>query len=390
MNEPRLQGARRAKPFSPVLDHILNGGPGITFDVRKVAHSARGTSLFSSEFLNNVIMFKYPAASMPMAAGGNGKETGAAVPREPVQTGIFMPYDRTRPEEGGTAIYVRQRNFDDLLRLHVGLTDDRSRLTRDLSIIQVIEKVPTLDPFLMRLVFRESRIEVDHAVFAMPSGEEEAIRATIASRIAPILARALGEDTRRASAALAQLVEVLSDPDGVKAVPLVRAFGIPAESAGSVLTGWKGLTYYQRSFEQAAPLLSRAVGWLKSPKAVPRDVRRRSFEADQFAMAASGLAIGLASMIHRTTDVFAKYEYAFAAMLNESDASPFIEFLNGVERSFWVLGYQTASLQTMATWFATQMADATDGHLTTDAMTTMVRRFRHALDSQMEVARHAG
>lgn len=381
---------KRAKPFSPVLDHILNGGPGITFDVHRCAASANGRRLFSSEFLNNVIMFKYPSASMPLSDAGKTKGNAPVEGQSagPVQTGIFMPYDRARPEDGGQAFYVRHRNFNELLRLHIGLTDEPERLNNDLTIIRTIDKVPTLDPFLMRVAFANSKILVDQAFFEISSEEEVQIRALITAKITPILARALGGDAAKVNAAAAGLVDALWSPASDAGQPFMRAFGVPAEAVASVLSGWKGVTYFQHQFEQTAPVLTRIVSWLKSPKATPRDVRKRSFEAEQFAMASNGIAIGLGAVIHRVTDAFARYEYAFAAMLNEADASPFIEFLKGVERSYWQLGYQTASLRTMAHWYQRDVAANGEAPLTSVAMTTMVRRFRHALDSQMDVAKH--
>ena len=75
-------------------------------------HFERSKCLFKSSVLNDAVVFKFPnfqeeiSDAAKKAFGG----PGAAMDSNPIETGIYLPYSTVGPEDGGCAIYLRQKN----------------------------------------------------------------------------------------------------------------------------------------------------------------------------------------------------------------------------------------------------------------------------------------
>src|SRR5690606_32409384 len=109
------------------------------------------------------------------------------------ETAIYVPQMLEAPERGGYAIYMRQRNYPDLIREHIGIEIDDVLSPRDSDIIKlkIIDEIPSLDPFLLKATFDQYNIEIPPAYLRLARDEEIIIKTMITQRIMPVVARAL-------------------------------------------------------------------------------------------------------------------------------------------------------------------------------------------------------
>ena len=110
---------------SPILKQILEGCSSISLNLIKVGRTLPAEErMFLTPSLNDVIIFKYPNFSdtvstdellVPSGDGGGDESS------RPIETALYVPHHVEAPAQGGYAIYLRGKNYEDLLRDHFGI-----------------------------------------------------------------------------------------------------------------------------------------------------------------------------------------------------------------------------------------------------------------------------
>src|SRR5262249_39525748 len=115
----------------------------------------------------------------------------------PIETGLFVPYDVKDPARGGYAIYLRQANYSHLLRELLGVDiENATQVANDVDILNMIDELPQLVPFLLKESFGLAGIKVSPRYFEITPKEEREIRELIQDKILPIVGTALGVRSR--------------------------------------------------------------------------------------------------------------------------------------------------------------------------------------------------
>src|SRR5690606_32958469 len=109
---------------SPLLSVILSGDSSMALNIPKMM--LRGEPpIFQNRFLNNCVIFKYPNFEVPTnETGFEGMYDSDTEGKEffkPVETAIYIPNDHRDLAAGGSAIYLRQRDFDALMNEIFGI-----------------------------------------------------------------------------------------------------------------------------------------------------------------------------------------------------------------------------------------------------------------------------
>ncbi|MEI6558323.1 MAG: hypothetical protein WCO00_07925 [Rhodospirillaceae bacterium] len=172
------------KSFTPILEAILHGGSGVSLNMIEISrHFDRAKWLFKSTVLNDAVIFKFPNFQVEIseaareAFGG----PGAALDANPIETGIYLPYSTEAPQDGGCAIYLRQKNYQQLLMDTMGASraplpgnpppgaeaDLDPAVAYDLKLLKLLDTVPTLDPFLLKECLDANGIEYDPAILRL-------------------------------------------------------------------------------------------------------------------------------------------------------------------------------------------------------------------------------
>ena len=130
---------KKKKKLSPILDQIMHGGPSTALNVSKITRSLEeGEPFFETSALNRCIIFKYPNFNVEIAGERatdfNSKDSALSEER-PVETAIYIPNDEEFLQDGGYAIYIRQRSSEELLQRYVGVSAeaDSQAMVNDLA-----------------------------------------------------------------------------------------------------------------------------------------------------------------------------------------------------------------------------------------------------------------
>jgi hypothetical protein len=371
-------------PLSPVLDQILNGGTGVAINLpairKKVADEER---MFLTEGLNNAFIFKFPRF-------GEGKDAPAAdldelqskKPPRPIETGLFVPYDVKDAARGGYAIYLRQTNYAALLREFLGVdVEGANQFATDVDILNMIDDLPSLDPFLMKESFGLAGFKVSPKYFEINAKEEREIRDLIQDKILPIVGTALGVRSRLDLINKSKgFLESIWDPTLPEAALFVSAFGISAGDAGSVFGAWKGITYYQYAFQRNRERLALVFSWMGSELSVPTDIQQNRAYAEQQRMYKHSVITRMKDMVRELGQIFREYESCYSEFLDRANPKPFREFLLSANQIYWLLGYCTTAIVHICTCFRTMVLARQSRRLSFDHTNVLLSRLDLAVN----------
>lgn len=386
---------KKKKSLSPILDQIVYGGSSVALSLIKMQTIAGDKAMFRSPSLNKTVIFKYPNFDQqladqpppPPSANAPSVADTAAKSERPIETAIYIPHDATEIAAGGYAIYLRQRDFENLIKHHVGIDIGQisQSYERDVEILRLIDSIPSLDPFLLKSALAKFQDEVHPGYFSISEAEETGIKTLIAGKVNPIVAKALGltsaNDVNERSA---RFLQALWDPTMPEAKLFVSAFGISGDQAQQIFEGWKGVSFYEHTFNRNKAATAKVLSWLNSPDAVPLDIREYKHYKEQQDMFRQQVIKKLRNIISNVSSIFGEYTICHGKFMNEGDPKPFRQFLAGVYRRYWVLGYCSMAVLHASSIFDRFMQSAIQNRLQFDQLDEMLKRLDVSLNSQSD------
>ncbi len=371
------------QPLSPVLDQILNGGTGVSLNLpgirRKVLDEER---MFLTEGLNNAFIFKFPRFGETKEEPQDLDSIQSKKQPRPIETGLFVPYDVKDPVRGGYAIYLRQANYANLLRDLMGVdVENTKQFATDVDILNMIDELPSLDPFLLKESFSLAGIKVSPRYFEITPKEEREIRDLIQDKILPIVGTALGVRSRLDLINKSKgFLEAIWDPSLPEASLFVSAFGISTGDAASVFGAWKGVTYYQYAFQRYRERLAMVFSWMGSEMSVPVDLQQNRAYAEQQRMYKHSVIKRMKDMVRELGQIFREYESCYSEFLDRANPKPFREFLLSASKIYWLLGYCTTAIAHICTCFRSTVLARQSRRLSFDQTNQLLSRLDLAVN----------
>jgi hypothetical protein len=386
---------------SPLLDQICHGGASVALNLTKASDVPAESKLFRCVSLNSTVIFKSPNFDRNISeskwsgtneprqkTGRDASDSRPSRPRSkrPIETAIYVPHDPRDLFSGGYGIYLRQRDFEALLKHHVGLDFQETSLSyeQDIAILKAIDGIPSLDPFLLKGALSFCLDRIDPSYFSISKDEEMAVREVISEKLRPIVARALRlKSSQLVNERTETFLDSLWDPEQSDAQVFLGALGISSESARSVVDGWKGIAFYRVSFEKARPGIEALLDWLASGAAEPKDRPDRA-RLEQQRMFRSQVREKLRTVSQQMVEVFKKYNDSHRQLMSEGRTTAFRSFLENVDRYYWVLGYCSMALRHCSSIFRRYTGLGAAARLTTEELEEMLLKINATLNSQSD------
>lgn len=332
---------------SPVLDQVIRGGSSVSLNLlAKSKPLDQKDRFFSKNTLNGTVVFKYPNFDVNLADLSSfdfGPNSRLSQITKPIETAIFVPYDTERLEEGGDAVYVRQEKFSDLFEHFFGLESKSYKDDPDVHKISLIDECPTLDPFLLQATFRKDQIEIHPNYLEMDLAEETQVKLKIEQKLFPIIGKALGKEIAEGHEGK-RFVDAIWDPTRSEAGIFIQAFGLETYEIDQVMTGWKGVSYYQYLFYRNAKDLKMILNWFRSPYSKPVDAGSNATQMERLNMHKGRVFQQLERLIRSVRSVFSEYDDVYSEFLNENDPKALRDFFRTAEQRYWILGFTCSAL----------------------------------------------
>ncbi len=316
------------------LKPMLDAGSSRVFNcnalTRKVLEKdPNAQRLFRNTPLNGVVLIK---DAVPEA-----ERKGPRCP--PVGTKLYFPFNELDIYEGGRTIFLHdphlQQSIVDNFGQNAAMT--KEGLAEDLRILEVMDSLPSLDPFLMKDVFQRSGIAVNEAYFEITPDQWKEIEIFILQRFEP-LAKAAFPDAMHSDEKARRLVEKIWEAKDVAALaPLIEAFRLPPDKALEIFAAWKGINFYSFQYARVQPKLVEIAKWIKGIEvpfgAVPNEERSKLLSMIE------AVKDQLRREWHGVDQILREYTDGYDKMFNhKASSAEFLGFLRNSSKAYWNLG----------------------------------------------------
>lgn len=328
MHRVRLKALLEACPPSVLFDARARETEGDAVEGGRSALPA----FFDHALLKNVVVLKMVGRDVPGLGGGC------------VQTRLYVPFDAKRANNGGVSMFYNDGLSAGDLEAFFDAKIDPTRIAADLQKLNLLARLPSFAPFLMRDAFERANLAVDLRHFKVSDADADAMREALKAKLKPLAAMALALPANAVGDArldmLARKLWELDDPNFLKAFG--HALMISEGETVETLYAWIGVAFFQREFAKRQAKLRDTAAWL-SQKREPQELRNefvRSLEADR-----GQLRDALRRAWTEAGQTFERYNKSYDALIADSDAKPLVEYLKGVRGDITILGARLALVE---------------------------------------------
>lgn len=323
---------------------LLRAGPSRLFDVRLssrllAASGQRGDLLFSAGFLNTALFLKTYDPTRPRRIDDH----------KIVDTLVFLPFDNTRPADGGESFIFCEETFLTLLEYKLSSFSNGSDVAGDLAKLRVLDALPTFSPFILELAFQRHQIAIPPAYLQLTPELRLNLTEHLKGRVRPLIIAAYGPSGSSIDRAVENLTNKLFYlHDIAELLPLAEALRLQPASAQEVLTAWVGIAYFEYEYSRLQPLLTEFACWLGNydPSGdAPRD------EIQHVKAQMAGIRQKVRDDWNGVVGISGDYRSSYHSMVFSSKPEPFIRFLADARRHYWRMGDVLGRLeQAMRIW----------------------------------------
>lgn len=298
--------------------------------------------MFRNKYLNESIIFKVVDSIVVRGQRQHG-----------VETLIYFPYNHKNIYEGGDSILVSDPRRTEKLLHKCGLDPKREDQVDDAAwdnqIMDMIDQLPTLDPFLLKCKAQQIGIEdqLNEAYFNITLEEWNRIQRPIREKIDALVRKALGMESNNANVSedvAAKIDQNISkflkkiwearDIEGIE--DFVRGMEMPPDRAPDLFFAWKAICYYQVQFCEVEPSLRKLFAWIGNPKtALPIDFGGLRHEVqDQINRDLKTLRTLFRDNYASIVGTLKTYEDSYREFIDANKPAPFKEFLANADRHY--------------------------------------------------------
>lgn len=316
--------------------NLFRNGSSHIFNCRDLTHkieqkikqgaieNAESVFLFHNMTLNRAVYIKTPFANKDKMANRR-KVSGC------FETKLYLPFEDDLVR-GGQAV-----NFSDA-KFYAILHDLRpsenqfsaEEVASDQKRLKIIEKLPSLDPFLLKEKFRQEGIVVDDDYFSVTKDVWLDIRKFVMGKFRPLITFAYPgqEPSKEQVNSLTDLLwESKENPYIEK---MMQALGVSKQKIPEILYAWKALIYYEFLYinhkEKIKQLLtwldnlSNQIGFINPIMKASRDMIQQYLTAN------------IGSFIPILQESKNAYDELF---VHKKNAQPFVSFLSDCQKHFF-------------------------------------------------------
>lgn len=291
-------------------------------------------------------------------------------------TKIIIPFERSDLALGGRSFFVGQRGWMDLLREACA---DGKTLDYDVNTLRQMDRLPSLDPFLLREHLRRHGLTVAPCYFAISPADLEAMQTYVGMQIGELIRLAYANAGH--GAATARLVEaLLSTEVDERLEPLRATLMLEGESFREGVFSWKGFLYYKWMLTVLQPQLTavaKEIGELVISG--PRDLETGAY----LDAARERIRRAITSQRAEVNRTLAIYDKAFDALTQRGEPGSFRTFLLDAPRMFLSMGEKVGQISHIASFWRYRFPAGRSPTATVDEVVDIFQDFEAGLGENL-------
>ncbi|MEO0391953.1 MAG: hypothetical protein AAF213_01760 [Pseudomonadota bacterium] len=272
---------------------------------------------------------------------------------KPIGTKIYVPFDVDNAHAGGKSIFASDRGFRNAITelIGEGTHIDPQAIARDLELINILDTMPALDPFLVRDMMMSRGMEIDERYFQINDTEWDRIQDHIRQRIRPMVSLALPDGVMHSEERMGEMIDAIWKAQDVrKLMPLIKAFLLPVEKTGEIFYAWKGIAFFEYHYKQLSEPAINFARWLQDGAKPSHSITAQ--EEEEFDTLREGIRNKLKGHWSTSTTILKNYSDSYEQLFKEQgSAVAFMNFMADAPNHFWHLGDAIIRLQhAVETW----------------------------------------
>ena len=273
-----------------------------------------------------------------------------ATPRS-AGTKIIVPIDPSDLRAGGRSLFIDQRGFAESLR-EAGHYSDEKKLERDISVLNLLNAIPSLDPFLLREHLRNNQIEVAPCYFAISANDQERMHEFVSNELSRLVQLANGSENDNGSTGR-MVTAMLSGHVNEKLEPLRETLGLSSSDFREGAFGWRGFLYYKWAMQSFWPDVMGILRQIKEiiPQGAISETQRTSLTA-----AKRNIIELVRDNNQHISKVLAIYDESFAGLIASNSPKTFREFLLSAPYMFLELGEKMGAISHIVSFWRYRFA----------------------------------
>jgi hypothetical protein len=323
-------------------------------------------------------MFIHPVLNRSIIVKHNVSETDRLTSGRLEATKVIFPFDQLDLRLGGQLLFVEERDFIGLFNRHLDYTD-RS-LDRDLRVLRILDKLPTLDPFLVRESLKLQQIEVGRCYYRFSESDKAEMLDFVGGEIGALIQQCFGEmrGNDKRMQRLAQLF--LADQESPELEPLRATFRMEASEFSEALFSWKAFLYYRWRSQALSPMLKSTLSSISA-------IRAGRFERDELSFVIRAKRLLEKTITNSWREVSRRlrlYDGAFSALTGRENPGGFRAFLMNGSGMFIELGERIGRLEQIVSFWAYRFGDERVTGISSDEAIEAMRDLLQTLSLSLE------
>lgn len=351
------------------LSGLQTGSTSRVLNLAGVAHEYEGDAAYRSEpffsavTLNSAVIVKHRLRNDEAGIFECGKR---------IATKVIIPFERSDLGLGGRSLFVGQRGWLSLLEQLRGCEWDSER---DITLLEALDELPSLDPFLLREHLRRRDFKIAECYFAISRGEIDRMQSFVAGEISRLVELAYGGGGGGAS--ISKLVgALLSGDDDGRLEPLRLTLGIQADDFRESIFSWKGFLYYKWQLASLWPDVRAVLTELNQVKVSGRDDRHKSGRVSDLGRCVNQ---GIVDQVKQIRGTLAIYDQAFDQLTKAGNPGAFRDFLVNAPNMFVSLGERTGIVSHIASFWRYRFPKGAGRWVDVDELTEILSDFYQCL-----------
>jgi hypothetical protein len=299
-----------------------------------------------------------------------------------ISTKLIIPFERTDLSLGGRSLFVGQRGWQEMLNQLRGDQDDEAR---DVSLLEALDELPSLDPFLLREHLKRRDFKIANCYFAISNADTDRMQRFVSSEISKLVDLAYGgSGSTTGNNNISKLVTLLlSGEVDHRLEPLRLTLGLEGDNFREGIFSWKGFLYYKWVLTSLWPELRAVISELTEVKIVgPRD-NELLREVKDIGQRVNSRIMGQVKKVRDTLQV---YDDAFAELTQAGNPMAFRDFLLKSPEMFITLGERTGMVSHIASFWRYRFPKGKPLQAELDELFDILQDFHHGLGEEEELS----
>ncbi len=362
---PIFSGIRLASDRSVrLLETLGTASTSRVLNLRQIARANRDNPeyaakpLFLSPIINNAFILKQRMRPDEAYLFGSVRA---------MVTKIISPFDPSDLRAGGHSILVDQRGFLESIRTFGNYYGDA--LDRDLKVLQLLNALPSLDPFLLREHLCNHKIDVASCYFAISDSDQQRMTEFVTAELAR-LTKLLGGDESESSKRM--VAAMLSSDVAEELAPLRETLDLTGEDFRQGVFSWRGFLYYKWSMARFWPDVMgvlRQIKEIQPQEAVSRQVR------DELSEARNAIIMLVRDNGKDVSRILSVYDMSFSDLVAQQAPKAFRDFLLSAPRTFLEMGEKMGAISHIVSFWHYRFAAGKPANTNAEELGTIFQDF---------------